>query len=94
LQGGLLGKVKRGTLYPQLDDALFSMAEGAISPIVNTELGFHVLMCSRIEKEQKLKLSEVSEKIREKLQERNNSNFIRQWIKRQSAHGQVKQAIV
>ncbi|MDX9700621.1 MAG: peptidylprolyl isomerase, partial [Rhodocyclaceae bacterium] len=39
LNGGLLGKVTRGQLYPELDKVLFELDEGALSAPVRSELG-------------------------------------------------------
>ena len=42
-QGGDLGYVQRGQLLPQLDVVAFDLDVGAISPILTTALGFHLL---------------------------------------------------
>lgn len=48
LQDGLVGSVPRGQLFPPLDAALFSMAAGEISAVVETEVGLHLLRCDAI----------------------------------------------
>ena len=48
LEGGLVGSVPRGQLFPQLDDALFDMRAGEISAVVETEVGLHLLRCDAI----------------------------------------------
>ncbi|MBK5964412.1 nitrogen fixation protein NifM [Thiocystis minor] len=48
-QDGSLGAVPRGQLYPALDSALFALAEGEISDVLESEIGFHLLLCERIE---------------------------------------------
>jgi len=47
LQGGVLGIVPRGKLYPELDAVLFSLKVGAVSDIVESEIGFHLLLCKQ-----------------------------------------------
>ena len=42
LQGGVLGIVPRGKLYPELDAVLFSIKAGEVSEIVESEIGFHL----------------------------------------------------
>ncbi|MDD5462304.1 MAG: peptidylprolyl isomerase [Methylococcales bacterium] len=48
LQGGVSGIVPRGKLCPELDAALFSIKAGEISEIVESEIGFHLVLCQQI----------------------------------------------
>ena len=48
LNKGFIGDVVLGQLYPELDDVLFKMKVGHISSIIETELGFHLLLCHEI----------------------------------------------
>ncbi|MCS5881347.1 peptidylprolyl isomerase [Klebsiella variicola subsp. variicola] len=43
LDGGLLGWIGRGLLYPQLEEALFALAENALEAPVASELGWHLI---------------------------------------------------
>jgi len=47
-QGGKLGDLPQGKLYPELDQALFSMNEGDMSGLIDTEAGTHILWCEQI----------------------------------------------
>lgn len=42
-KGGELGMYGRGELYPEFEDVAFSLGEGEISGIVETEAGFHII---------------------------------------------------
>jgi len=42
-QGGDLGLVRRGSFVKEFETAVFALAEGQISDIVETELGFHII---------------------------------------------------
>jgi parvulin-like peptidyl-prolyl isomerase len=42
-EGGLLGWVAQGELMPELDAALASLSPGAVSPVIKTRLGFHIV---------------------------------------------------
>ncbi len=48
LQDGMLGEYRRGQLFGTLDAALFALQEGALSDVVESPLGFHVLRCDAI----------------------------------------------
>jgi peptidyl-prolyl cis-trans isomerase C len=80
MQGGMLGDVKRGQLYQELDSVLFNMQEGEISDIVETELGLHILYCEKIRPAKRMPLSKAYPRIREHLQERHRRNCQKAWL--------------
>ncbi len=80
LNGGLVGTVRRGMLYPELDRAAFSLEAGQISPIVESENGFHVVQCVAIEPAGTLSLAEVAARIRQSLTEAKRQSVQKQWI--------------
>jgi peptidylprolyl isomerase/peptidyl-prolyl cis-trans isomerase C len=80
LQGGLLGVVPRGKLYPELDAALFTLNKGDISDIIESEIGYHVLLCKDIRKAETVSLAKAAPKIRHLMQERAKQNCQRAWL--------------
>jgi len=80
LEGGKLGEVVRGTLYPELDTELFSMNEGDISNVIETEMGFHVLFCEKVHKALTVPLSKVQDRIKETLRERQRKACQKAWL--------------
>lgn len=80
MEGGKLGDVVRGQLYPELDAELFKMSENEISPIVETEMGFHLVMCEKIRPARSVPLSKVTEKIRIILEQRNRHSYQKNWL--------------
>ncbi len=48
-KGGSLGNFSRGQMVKPFEDAVFSMEEGAISNIVKTRFGFHIIKLAKIE---------------------------------------------
>ena len=81
LHGGLLGQIKQGQLYPELDKVAFSLRAGGISTPVESELGLHLIYCESIHPRKKVAYKEVSHKIKEQLQQRYDRIWLRQWLK-------------
>lgn len=80
LQGGLLGIVPRGKLYPELDEVLFKLKTGEVSDVVQSEIGFHVLLCKNIHKSETLSLAKATPKIRQMMEERARRTCQRAWL--------------
>jgi peptidyl-prolyl cis-trans isomerase C len=80
LQGGVLGIVARGTLYPELDAVLFNLKQGEVSEVVKSEIGFHILLCKSIQKPETLSLAKATPKIRQLMNDRARSTCQRAWL--------------
>ena len=85
MDGGQLGRIRQGQLYPALDAALFNLDQGAISGILESELGFHLLFCETIHAANSLPFSQVRERIHEALEQRRRKDQQRQWLASQTA---------
>jgi nitrogen fixation protein NifM len=81
LQGGLLGEVPRGQLYPELDAALFLMQEGEVSAILESPMGLHLLRCESITPAAVLTLKEARGPIRSLLEQRRKRVCQGAWMK-------------
>ncbi len=80
LQGGVLGEVKRGTLFPELEACLFGLAPGQLSEVVESPLGFHLLFCEAVTAAGCLPLEEVLPRLRDWLESRQRQARQRQWL--------------
>lgn len=80
LSGGLLGKLKNGQLYPELDAVAATLAAGAISEVVESPMGFHILYCESVEAASDVELAKVKEKIRSHLLESRRRACQKAWI--------------
>lgn len=91
LEGGHLGTVTRGRLYPQLDAVLFAQREGSVSAPVETELGLHILLCERVIPARTQSLDQARERIRAALTERRQRAAQQAWLAelRRAAAGQA-----
>ncbi len=49
VQGGDLGWSRRGQMVPAFDEMMFMLPPGQISPIVETQFGFHIIRVDRVQ---------------------------------------------
>lgn len=80
LQGGLLGEVPGGQLYPELDAALFRMHEGETSEILESPMGLHLLRCEAITPAAVLPLKDARGPIRTLLEQRRKRVCQQAWV--------------
>lgn len=80
LEGGRLGWISRGLLYPELDAALFALPENGIAAPVETELGWHLIWCESIRAPQRLSQTDALEKAREFLWRRGQQQWQQTWL--------------
>jgi peptidyl-prolyl cis-trans isomerase C len=80
MEEGKLGELKQGQLYPELDAALFSMQEGEVSQIIESEMGFHILLCEKIGPGKHISFEEAEPKIRSSLEERSRRSRQKEWL--------------
>ena len=80
MNGGLLGRVPRGQLYAAVEAAAFALMPGALSTVVESPVGFHVLLCEGIQPESQLPLAEVRERIHAHLSDSRRATFQKAWI--------------
>jgi parvulin-like peptidyl-prolyl isomerase len=63
-QGGSLGTFARNSHTSGFDEAAFALKPGAVSPVVQTEYGFHVIKLAAREAARALTLSEAAPEVR------------------------------
>lgn len=80
LQDGLLGDVKRGELFPELDAALFQLTEGTVSEVIETEVGLHILLCEKIHEGRLVPLAKAEQRIRQILDQRRRRACQKAWL--------------
>ncbi|KXX63541.1 nitrogen fixation protein NifM [Marichromatium gracile] len=80
LEEGRLGTLTAGQLYPVLDAALFALAPGEISAVVESPLGLHLLRCERVHPARTLPFETVREQLRVQLGEQAARAHQRDWI--------------
>jgi len=80
INGGLLGTVPRGQLYPQLEATAFALDAAMLSDVVESKLGYHLIYCEAIHRERLLSFAEARNTIREYLEQQHHSLCQKAWI--------------
>jgi peptidyl-prolyl cis-trans isomerase C len=89
MEGGKLGEISRGQLYESLDAKLFNMHLGEISPIIESDMGLHILYCEKIKPTKRIPLSKAASRIRDILTERQRRNCQKAWLNSLQANHQA-----
>ncbi len=66
--GGELGYFTRGQMVPEFEKAAFALKVGAISDVVKTSYGFHIIKCEGKKESRTVPYSEVKERISQYLE--------------------------
>lgn len=81
LDGGKLGDLPRGKLFPELDRALFELKAGEVSGVLESELGFHILRCDAITEAGVLGYDLARQHIRKLLEQKRKRVCQQAWVK-------------
>jgi peptidyl-prolyl cis-trans isomerase C len=65
--GGQMGYFERGVLPKEMENIVFSLQMGDISPITETPYGFHIFKVTKIKKKRLLAFATVAPEIRERI---------------------------
>lgn len=85
LNGGELGWVKQGQLYPELDSTVFGLLPGEVSGVVESEMGFHLLTCEALRVAGMQEFAEISSQLMITLQARRDRQVQTAWLKQLSS---------
>lgn len=90
-QGGRLGFFRKGDMNPEMEKAVWSLEEGAVSQPVRSHMGIHLIKLDEKTSGEPRPLEKVREAIREKLYEEAAERQFEDWRKdlRKKAHIEV-----
>ncbi len=80
--GGRLGLLIAGELCEELDKVLFSLKAGAISPVIESSNGFHILQCRKIFPAKDICLAKALPGISTTLLKKKQLQACRSWLKK------------
>ena len=78
--GGMLGKLKRGDMRPELEQMAFSLRQGQYSPPVQSPYGLHILYVEERHAGTAVPLETVQEQIKERLYAQAVEQRFQQWV--------------
>ena len=87
--GGEVGWVALGSLHESMEEVIFSMAPGKISPVVKTPYGFHIFKVLSVRQGGMKELGEVHQEIESSLLEQRREVFINKWLQELRTHFEV-----
>lgn len=79
-EGGELGSIQRGELIKTFDSVLFDLSVGALSPILETEIGYHLFFIDAKQEKKVKPLAELKSEIESALFRLKSKERFTQWI--------------
>lgn len=90
-RGGDLGFIAKGDLgLPEIDAAVFKMQEGQITPIIETEIGFHIVKLVEKKAPTRLHYDDVKDDLENYLAQKNYQQKLEKYIKSLRAKADIK----
>jgi peptidyl-prolyl cis-trans isomerase C len=81
--GGSIGEITRGQMIPEFEDALFALQKpGDISPIIETDFGYHIIRLDKTKTTKIIPYDEASKTIRELLTDQKEKEFFENFVKK------------
>ena len=88
--GGDLGFFPKGQMNPQFEDAAFATKTGAVSPVVETPFGFHIIKVHERRGPRTAPFTEVSGQIKEFLLKGQREEKLNQLVEQAKAKGKIQ----
>ncbi|MEK9629011.1 MAG: peptidylprolyl isomerase [Nitrospinota bacterium] len=78
--GGDVGFVEKGRMVPEFEKAVYSLKEGEVSDIVETEYGFHIIKVEEVKEGRTIPLKEIKPVIRKVLASEKQKSAYDDWM--------------
>lgn len=88
-EGGVMGWVERGRLIPEIEQAVFALPPGQLSPVVKSALGYHVFRAEERRPVQTKPIAEVQGEIRDALLQDKFQQRYREWMAKLREHAYI-----
>ncbi|MDH3392660.1 MAG: nitrogen fixation protein NifM [Desulfobulbaceae bacterium] len=87
LRGGVVGDLTAGQSFPVLDQTLFALKEGEISDIIESHLGFHIILCQTITPATTLSFEVAAPRIQTMLTRKRQQQAQKEWLEQLDKDG-------
>lgn len=87
--GGRIGWLEKGKSRKEIDQVLFDLKAGQVSPVIKTPAGFQIFLVESIRSERQAELSEAQDTIQSILQNQKGASKFSEWIARLRADAYI-----
>ncbi len=88
-EGGDMGYVAPGQMIKEIDDIVFKMKPGEVSPVVDTAIGYHIFKVEERQEARPLELAEVEEFLRAQIYRKKFEEALIKWIEEKKKNAYI-----
>ena len=89
-EGGDMGYFARGKMVEEFDVIAFSMEKDEISPVFQTQFGYHIIKVYDTKEPQRLSFEECKDEIKAEITDKLTTECIEKWFKKEKPKADIK----
>ncbi len=88
-EGGDMGYVAPGQMIKEIDDVVFNMKPGEVSPVLDTAIGYHIFKAEDRQEARPMELAEVEEFLRAQIYRKKFEEALIKWIEEKKKNAYI-----